>query len=91
MNKQLFYFVFPQSGETITKEMNPLAVKDAAVKYLKTQNEVRGDICIVKDAKENVIAMGYVSDMMKVYFFTDEDETVNDIKPIGIIEKGGNK
>lgn len=90
MNKQLFYFVFPQSGETITKEMNPLAVKDAAVKYLKTQNEVRGDICIVKDAKENVIAMGYVSDMMKVSFFTDEDETVSDIKPIGIIEKGGN-
>lgn len=83
MNKQLFYFVFPQSGETITKEMNPLAVK-----YLKTQNEVRGDICIIKDSKENVIAMGYVSDSMKVSFFT-EDETVHDIKPIGVIEEGG--
>ena len=45
MNKKEFIFVFPQSGETITKEMNPLAVKDAAVKYLKTQNELRGDIC----------------------------------------------
>ena len=90
MNKQLFYFVFPQSGETITKEMNPLAVKDAAVKYLKTQNEVRGDICIIKDSKENVVAMGYVSDMMKVSFFT-EDETVHDIKPIGVIEEGGKK
>ena len=88
MNKQEFIFVFPQSGETITKEMNPLAVKDAAIKYLKTQNEVRGDICIVKDAKENVIAMGYVSDSMKVSFFTTEDETVNDIKPIGVIEEG---
>lgn len=88
MNKQEFIFVFPQSGETITKEMNPLAVKDAAVKYLKIQNDVRGDICIIKDAKENVIAMGYVNDMMKVSFFT-EDETVHDIKPIGVIEEGG--
>ena len=88
MNKKEFIFVFPQSGETITKEMNPLAVKDAAIKYLKTQNEVRGDICIIKDSKDNVIAMGYVSDNMKISFFT-EDETVNDIKPIGIIEEGG--
>ena len=90
MNKQLFYFVFPQSGETITKEMNPLAVKDAAVKYLKTQNEVRGDICIIKNAHEDVVAMAYVSDMMKVSFFT-EDETVNDIKPIYVKEEGGEK
>lgn len=90
MNKKEFIFVFPQSGETITKEMNPLAVKDAAIKYLKTQNEVRGDICIIKDSKENVIAMGYVSDNMKISFFT-EDETVHDIKPIGVIEEGGEK
>ena len=88
MNKKECIFVFPQSGETITKEMNPLAVKDAAIKYLKTQNEVRGDICIIKDSKDNVIAMGYVSDNMKISFFT-EDETVNDIKPIGVIEEGG--
>ena len=88
MNKKEFIFVFPQSGETITKEMNPLAVKDAAIKYLKTQNEVRGDICIIKDSKDNVIAMGYVSDNMKISFFT-EDETVNDIKPIGVIDEGG--
>lgn len=88
MNKKEFIFVFPQSGETIAKEMNPLAVKDAAIKYLKTQNEVRGDICIIKDSKENVIAMGYVSDNMKISFFT-EDETVHDIKPIGVIEEGG--
>ena len=90
MNKQEFIFVFPLSGETITKVMNPLAVKDAAIKYLKTQNEVRGDICIIKDSKDNVIAMGYVSDNMKISFFT-EDETVNDIKPIGVIEEGGKK
>lgn len=86
MNKQEFIFVFPQSGETITKKMNPLAVKDAAVKYLK----VRGDICIIKNAHEDVVAMAYVSDMMKVSFFT-EDESVNDIKPIGVIEEGGEK
>lgn len=46
--------------------------------------------CIIKDSKENVIAMGYVSDNMKISFFT-EDETVNDIKPIGVIEEGGEK
>ena len=63
-------------------------MKDAAIKYLKTENEVRGDICIIKDSKDNVIAMGYVSDNMKISFFT-EDETVNDIKPIGVIEEGG--
>lgn len=90
MNRQLFYFVFPQSGETIAEEMNPLAVKDAAVKYLKTQNEVRGDICIIKDSRENVIAMGHVSDSMKVSFFTG-DETVDGIKPIGVTGEGGKR
>ncbi len=82
MNRKEFIFVFPQSGETITEEMNPLAVKDAAIRYLKTQNEVRGDICIIRDSKENVIAMGYVSDNMKISFFT-EDETVNGINGEG--------
>ena len=90
MNKQEFIFVFHQSGETITKKINPLAVKDAAIKYLKTQNEVRGDICIIKDSTDNVIAIAYVSDNMKISFFT-EDETVNDIKPIGVIDEGGEK
>ena len=42
------------------------------------------------DSKENVVAMGYVSDSMKVSFFTD-DVTVHDIKPIGVIEEGGEK
>lgn len=49
-----------------------------------------GDICIIKNAHEDVVAMAYVSDMMKVSFFT-EDESVNDIKPIGVIEEGGEK
>lgn len=88
MNKQEFIFVFPQSGETVTAKMNPLAVKDAAVKYLKMQNDARGDICIIKNAHEDVVAMAYVSDMMKVSFFTG-DESVNDIKPVGVIGKGG--
>lgn len=26
MKKQVFYFVFPMSGETITKKMNPLEI-----------------------------------------------------------------
>lgn len=88
MKKQEFIFVFPQSGETITRVMNPLAVKDAVVKYLKVQNEVRGDICIIRNSLNEVVAMAYVSETMKISFFT-EDETVSDIKPIGVVEEGG--
>ena len=88
MKKQEFIFVFPQSGETITSVMNPLAVKDAVVKYLKMQNEVRGDICIIRNSLNEVVAMAYVSEMMKISFFT-EDESVSDIKPIEVVEEGG--
>ncbi len=35
--KKKFTFFFPMSGETITKEFNLLAVKDATVKYLRKQ------------------------------------------------------
>lgn len=87
MKKQEFIFVFPQSGETITRVMNPLAVKDAVVKYLKMQNEVRGDICIIMNSLNEVVAMAYVSETMKISFFT-EDESVSDIKPI-VVEEGG--
>lgn len=90
MNKQEFIFVFPQSGETVTEKMNPLAVKDAAVKYLKMQNGVRGDICIIRNAHEDVVAMACVSGMMKVSFFTG-DESVNGIRPAGVIGEGGKK
>ena len=88
MKKQEFIFVFPQSGETITRVMNPLAVKDAVVKYLKVQNEVRGDICIIRNSLNEVVAMAYVSETMKISFFT-EDESVSDIKQIEVVEEGG--
>lgn len=88
MKKQEFIFVFPQSGETITRVMNPLAVKDAVVKYLKVQNEVRGDICIIRNSLNVVVAMAYVSETMKISFFT-EDDSVSDIKPIEVVEEGG--
>ena len=88
MKKQEFIFVFPQSGETITRVMNPLAVKDAVVKYLKVQNEVRGDICSIRSSLNEVVAMAYVSETMKISFFT-EDDSVSDIKPIEVVEEGG--
>lgn len=88
MKKQEFIFVFPQSGETITRVMSPLAVKDAVVKYLKVQNEVRGDICIIRNSLNEVVAMAYVSETMKISFFT-EDDSVSDIKPIEAVEEGG--
>lgn len=84
MKKQKFTFLFPLSGETITKEFNLLAVKDATVKYLRKQSEVRGDICLVSDEKGEIIAMAHVDDNMKVKFFT-EDDSLLDIKSIGDI------
>lgn len=84
MKKQKFTFYFPLSGETITKEFNLLAVKDATVKYLRKQSEVRGDICLVSDEKGEIVAMAHIDDNMKVKFFT-EDDSVSDIKAIGDI------
>lgn len=84
MKKQKFTFSFPMSGETITKEFNLLAVKDATVKYLRKQSEVRGDICLVADEKGEIVAMAHIDDNMKVKFFT-EDDSLLDIKSIGDI------
>lgn len=84
MKKQKFTFSFPMSGETITKEFNILAVKDATVKYLRKQSEVRGDICLVFDEKGEIVAMAHIDDNMKVKFFT-EDDSLLDIKSIGDI------
>ena len=78
MKKQEFRFVFPMSGETITKMTDYLTIKEQVIKYLKKQNEIRGDICIVFNSHNDVVAMAYISEMMKVSFFT-EDESVNDI------------
>lgn len=84
MKKQKFTFSFPMSGETITKEFNLLAVKDATVKYLRKQSEVRGDICLVSDEKGEIVAMAHIDEHMKVKFFT-EDDSLSNIKAIGDI------
>lgn len=89
MKKKKFTFSFPMSGETITKEFNLLAVKDATVKYLRKQSEVRGDICLVSDEKGEIVAMAHIDDNMKVKFFT-EDDSVSDIKAIGDISLEAN-
>ena len=52
------------------------------------QNEVRGDICIIRNSLNEVVAMAYISETMKISFFT-EDESVSDIKPIEVVEEGG--
>lgn len=85
MNKQTFNFHFPTSGETITRQLNLLAVKDAAVSYLRKQSEVRGNICIVFDQRDEVVAMAYINERMHVSFFT-EDNSIADIKAIGTVE-----
>lgn len=84
MKKQVFYFVFPESGETITKKMNPLEIKSAAINYLEKQGILRGDLCVIKDCKEDVVAVA-VADEHKTRFFT-EDEGI-DIETIEEISK----
>ena len=85
MNKQTFTFRFPMSGETITRQMNLLAVKETTIVYLRKQSEVRGDICMVFNEKQEIVAMAYIDDFNKVSFFT-EDNGINDIKAIGDVE-----
>lgn len=80
MKKQIFYFVFTESGETITKKMNPLEIKSAAINYLDRQGILRGDLCVIKDSKEEVVAVAY-ADEHKTRFFT-EDEGIEEIKTI---------
>jgi len=87
MKKQEFQFVFPMAGETITKKLNPLAIKETAVSYLKKQSEIRGDVCIIFNAHKEVVAMAYLNDNMSVSFFT-EDESVNEIVNLSE-QKGG--
>lgn len=84
MKKQIFVFNFPMTGETITRELNLLAVKDITISYLRKQSEVRGDICMVSTAQGEVVAMAHIDDNNQVKFFT-EDFTVNDIKAFGDI------
>lgn len=87
MKKQEFVFAFPVAGETITKKLNPLAIKETAVSYLERQSEIRGDICVIFNSHKEVVAMAYLNEDMKVSFFT-EDESVNDIVSL-YEEKGG--
>lgn len=84
MNKQTFTFRFPMTGETITRQMNLLAVKETTIAYLRKQYEVRGDICMVFNEQQEIVAMAYINEFNKVSFFT-EDNSISDIKPLGDI------
>lgn len=72
MKKQVFYFVFPKSGETIPNKMNPLEIKSTAINYLDRQGILRGDLCVIKDSKEDVIAVA-CADEHKTRFFTEDE------------------
>lgn len=83
MKKQTFIFEFPKANATINIEANPLCVKSMAIQYLKNQDAVFGDICLIKDVNENVLAIACYAQADKniVKFFT-EDESINGIKPM---------
>lgn len=78
MRRQEFKFVFPTSGETITKKLSPLAIKETCESYLIKQSMVRGNFCAIFNTHEEVIAMAYINERNKVSFFT-EDESTNGI------------
>ena len=62
MAKQDFILVFPLGicGEkTINVHTSPVSVTSVAAQIIKSQGLVFGDLCIIKDTKENVWAIEY--------------------------------
>lgn len=83
MKKQTFIFEFPRANATIKVEVNPLCVRSMAIRYLKNQDSVFGDLCIIKDINENVLAIAcHAQECSSVVKFFTEDESINDIKLI---------
>lgn len=85
MKKQQFTFKFPITGEAITRTINPIDVKAVTTAYLKRQVEVRGEVCIVFNMQEEVVAMAYIDEHMHVLFSTG-DAVEEDIKEIDYSE-----
>lgn len=84
MKKQTFTFRFPQTGIVMTNSYNPLAVMGITKQILKNQYEVFGDTCMVFNDKQELIAMAYIDEHLKVKFFT-EDDSINCIRQLGDI------
>lgn len=84
MKKQTFTFRFPQTGLVMTNSYNPLAVMGITKQILRKQSEVFGDLCMVFNDKQELVATAYIDENLKVSFFT-EDDSINEIKPLGDI------
>lgn len=85
MKKQIFIFEFPKANATINAEVSPLCVKGMAIQYLKKQDAVFGDLCLIKDDKGNVLAIAcYAQEDSNVVKFFTEDESINNIKAMEV-------
>lgn len=85
MKKQDYVLVFPNGmcgSNTINVNMNPLSVREVVKQIIVSQPLVFGDLCIIKDAKENVIGIAYQGerDGCGVTFYTEDNEVVEQIK-----------
>lgn len=72
MEKEIYKFVFPEKNVTETLSLNPFQVKDVSIAYVTRQNEVRGDLCLVFDEKETLVAVVHCDDHMVARFFIDD-------------------
>lgn len=88
MEKQTFFFEFPMTNATIKVSASPLYVKDLAITFLKRQDEVFGEMCVIKDSRQDTIAIACYaqSDSNEIKFFT-EDSSVCSIKEFETVER----
>ena len=88
MEKQTFFFEFPMTNATIKVSESPLNIKDLSIAFLKRQDEVFGEMCVIKDNRHDTIAIACYAqgDSNEIKFFT-EDRSVCSIKEFETVER----
>lgn len=71
MTKENFTFKFPKGGECVTMLLSPFLVKDTAIAYVTKQNEARGDMCLITNTLDELVAIAYCDDHMTAHFFVE--------------------
>lgn len=77
--EEFFAFSFPLKGEEATKTISPLLVKDVAFDYVVKQNDVRGDLCLVRDHLNHVVAVAYCDNNMKGHFYVEASTSLPEL------------
>lgn len=77
--EEFFAFSFPLKEEEATKSVSPLLVKDIALDYVVKQNDVRGDLCLVRDKHNNVVAVAYCDNNLKGHFYVEASASLPEL------------